>query len=116
MDQLKHFIHSLIYIDNETLEECALREVQEETGIKNLELIKHISITYHTYKQFGKHILKESHWYKMLSKKEEKLTPQVEEGITEIRWVKKQDLKNYFDNTFPTVITILKMHETLNSK
>ena len=44
----------------------------------------------------------------MLSKGNEKLIPQTEEDITEIIWVKKEDLKNYFDNTFPTIISILK--------
>ena len=92
----------------ETLHECAVREVREETGITKVEIGKEINITYHTYVEFGKHILKESHWFVMLAKKDEKLQPQVEEDITEIRWVKKEDLKNYFDNTFPTIITVLK--------
>jgi 8-oxo-dGTP pyrophosphatase MutT (NUDIX family) len=94
--------------DNETLEECAVREVHEETGLTVLEISKKIDITYHTYIEFGKHILKESHWYKMLSKGKEKLVPQTEEDITDIRWAKKEDLKDYLDNTFPTIITILK--------
>lgn len=94
--------------DNETLEECATREVQEETGILSLKIIKEIDTTYHTYVEYGKHILKESHWYKMISSGNEKLVPQTEEDITDIRWVKKNDLKNYFNNTFPTIITVLK--------
>ena len=67
-----------------------------------------IDTTYHTYLQFGKHILKESHWYMMLAKGNEAFKPQFEEDITEIRWVKKIDLKNYLDNTFPTIISVLK--------
>ena len=94
--------------DDETLEECAVREVQEETGIKNLEIKESINITYHTYKQFGKHILKESHWYKMSAGSDEQLIPQTEEDITEIRWVKTTGLKKYFNNSFPTIITVLK--------
>jgi len=94
--------------DGETLLECAVREVQEETGLKKLEPGDEIKTTYHTYVDFGKHILKESHWYHMLSKEKEDLIPQVEEDITEIRWVKKEDLKNYLDNTFPTIISVLE--------
>ncbi len=93
---------------NETLLECALREVREETGLVKIKPGKEIEITYHTYVEFGKHILKESHWFLMTAKDNESLIPQVEEDITDIRWVKKEDLKNYFDNSFPTIRTVLK--------
>jgi len=91
----------------ETIEECALREVEEETGLKNLELRKLLKITFHTYVQFGKHILKETHWYSMIAKGNENLIPQTEEDITETRWIKKTDLKNYLSNTFPAIAEIL---------
>ncbi len=92
----------------ETLEECAIREVKEETGIQKLKIISKINITYHTYVEFGKHILKESHWYLMEAAKDSKLQPQVEEDITEIRWVKKEDIHEYLSNTFPTIKSIFK--------
>jgi len=91
----------------ETLEACALREVSEETGLKNLELGQLIQITFHTYSLFGKHILKETHWYAMTAKGKESLVPQTEEDITEIRWVKKTELKKYLSNTFETIAEIL---------
>lgn len=91
----------------ETIEECALREVEEETGLKNPELGKLLKIAFHTYVQFGKHILKETHWYSMIAKGNENLIPQTEEDITETRWVKKTDLKNYLSNTFPAIAEIL---------
>jgi 8-oxo-dGTP pyrophosphatase MutT (NUDIX family) len=93
---------------NETILDCAIREVKEETGLTKVKTGKAIDITYHTYTEFGKHILKESHWYMMYVKGEEILTPQVEEGITEIRWVKKDDLKSYMNNTFPAIAGLLK--------
>lgn len=91
----------------ETIEECALREVEEETGLKNVELGKLLKITFHTYVQFGKHILKETHWFSMIAKGNENLIPQTEEDITETKWVKKTDLKNYLSNTFPAIAEIL---------
>ena len=94
--------------DNETIEQCAKREVQEETGLHELETGEPIDITYHTYVEFGKHILKESHWYAMKAIGDERLIPQTEEDITEIIWVKKEDLKKYVSNTFPTILAVLK--------
>ncbi len=93
--------------NNETIEECAIREVQEETGLQNLKILKPIEITYHTYSQFGKKILKESHWYLMSVTGNETLIPQTEEEITAIIWSKKQDLGKYILNTFPTIADIL---------
>jgi len=94
--------------DNETLEECAVREVREETGLSQVNLGIELLITYHTYVEFGKHILKESHWFEMTTTLHESLHPQTEEEITEVRWVKRHDLKKYVDNTFPTIFSVLQ--------
>ena len=95
----------------ETLEQCAVREVEEETGLTGVELGNKIVTTYHTYTQFGKHILKESHWYKMKSNSGQKLIPQTEEDITEIRWVKRSELKKYTSKTYQTIIEVLDQQE-----
>jgi mutator protein MutT len=91
----------------ETIEQCAVREVEEETGLKDIKLNKLITVTYHTYDEFGKHILKDSHWYNMKVSGQQTTTPQTEEQIEEIKWVKKKELKNYFENTFPSVKDVL---------
>ncbi len=91
----------------ESIEQCAVREVEEETGLTAIQLKKLLTITYHTYNEFGKHILKDSHWYKMKVKSNQSITPQTEEDITELRWVKKKDLKEYMNNTFPSVKDVL---------
>jgi 8-oxo-dGTP pyrophosphatase MutT (NUDIX family) len=93
----------------ETLEQCALREVEEETGLKGVVLKKPLTVTYHTYEEFGKHIVKDSHWYLMKVKGEQLLQPQTEEDIHEIRWVKKKDLPTYYDLAFPSVREVLAM-------
>ena len=93
--------------EGETIEECAKREVQEETNLHELEIGNPIGITYHTYVQFGKHILKESHWYTMNAEGDEKLIPQTEEDISDITWANKKDIKKYISNTFPTIVSVL---------
>jgi len=92
----------------ETLENCAIREVEEETGLEKPEIIRPLKITYHTYVEFGKHILKETHWYLMKATGDEKLIPQTEEQISDIIWAKKEDLKQYLSNTYPTIEMVLK--------
>lgn len=94
--------------EGETFENCAKREVEEETGLQKPEIIKPLKITYHTYIQFGKHILKETHWYLMEVSGDEKLIPQTEEQISEIIWVKKENLQKYIANTYPTIEMVLK--------
>jgi 8-oxo-dGTP pyrophosphatase MutT (NUDIX family) len=87
----------------ETIEHCAMREVMEETGIDGVTLEGPLLITYHTYDESGKHILKETHWFRMLSPVPNELTPQAEEQITELRWVEKGEMKVLLGNTFASV-------------
>ena len=92
----------------ETLEQCALREVQEETGLQKVVLQSPLITTYHTYHEGARFILKESHWFTMTANGSEKLVPQTEEEIFEIKWVEKNGLKKYFPQTFPSVLDVLK--------
>lgn len=92
----------------ESIQECALREVSEETGLNDLKLINPFQLTYHTYKEKGKLILKESHWFLMEYHGNETPVPQLEEQITDIKWVAKKDLSNYFSETFVAVRDILQ--------
>ncbi len=93
----------------ETLEACAVREVEEETGLKKVKLISPLTITYHTYHEGARFILKESHWYKMKANGDQPLVPQTEEDIHEIKWVKADDLPKYRKNTFPSVVDVLDL-------
>jgi len=86
---------------------CALREVEEETGVKNITVNKKVGETYHTYDAYGKHFLKTTHWYYMSCKKEQHLVPQTEEDITEIKWVATKDIKAPMQNTYPSIKDIL---------
>ena len=93
--------------EGETIEECTVREIYEETGI-TAKIKKPLAITYHTYDENGKHILKESHWYLLSCKDGNSLRPQAEEQITEIKWVKSSDLKPLLANTFPSIVDVIK--------
>jgi 8-oxo-dGTP pyrophosphatase MutT (NUDIX family) len=92
---------------NETIEQCAVREVEEETGLTEVELKKFLLTTYHTYHESGKHILKENHWYEMEVKGIPPLVPQLAEDITRASWVKKEALPDIMNNTYPSIAEIL---------
>ena len=95
----------------ETLEQCAIREVQEETGLKKIKLQSPIITTYHTYHEGTRFILKESYWFGMNTGSEEKLIPQTEEDIHEIKWVKADELDKYKKDSFPSIRDVLEAYD-----
>lgn len=93
--------------EGESLDQCALREVKEETGLQHLRLIEPLLVTYHTYDEDGKHILKETHWYLMHAGRDQQLKPQHEEQITAIEWAGEKQLPKYMENTFPLIKDVI---------
>lgn len=91
----------------------AVREVEEECGIKVNSIGKKICVTYHTYKSKGEVILKRTHWYQMTFKGEGELKPQLEEGITKVLWFKREQTAPIVKNTFPSIIDVLVKLELL---
>jgi ADP-ribose pyrophosphatase YjhB (NUDIX family) len=91
----------------EKLETCALREVEEETGLKEVKIIAPLSVTYHTYHEGTKFILKTSHWYKMKVKGKQELIPQTEEDIQEIKWVTAEEIPDLMKNSYPLIAELL---------
>ncbi len=69
----------------ETVEQAALREVREETGLQHLEIIKPLPVTYHTYRQGRQRILKRTYWFEMKTP-DLVLVPQTEEDIELAVW------------------------------
>jgi ADP-ribose pyrophosphatase YjhB (NUDIX family) len=91
----------------ESLEECAVREVEEETGLKNVQLGELIDVTLHQYEENGESITKKTAWYKMRGSSGDTLTPQTEEQIEDIRWVAPSGLEPYMQNTYANIIHII---------
>lgn len=91
----------------ETLEQCAVREVKEETGLHKVQLESPLLTTYHTYDESGHHILKESYWYRMKAADGQKIVPQQEEQITELRWVAHDGMGELLKNTFPSIVDVI---------
>jgi 8-oxo-dGTP pyrophosphatase MutT (NUDIX family) len=70
----------------ESAPQAAVREVQEETGLVNLDLGAPAGTTLHTYTMNKKRMLKTTYWFRMRTA-DTRLVPQTEEDISEIRWV-----------------------------
>ncbi len=92
----------------ETFEEAAIREVEEECGIRNPEIISPIGPSFHVYHLNGQTILKETRWFEMIYHGNSTPTPQTEEDISEINWVSGENVKNFADTTYPSIREILK--------
>lgn len=93
--------------EGETLEACAIREIQEETGVTGLILKEPLCITYHTYYQDGVHILKESHWYLIEAQGLQPFSPQTEEDIEQCEWVDFKELSKYMSNTHASIFDVV---------
>jgi ADP-ribose pyrophosphatase YjhB (NUDIX family) len=96
--------------ENETIETCALREVEEETGLREVKLDESLALTYHTYHEGSKFVLKESHWYKMRVTGEQQLLPQENEGISQAIWVSKDSLTDFHEKFFPSVADVIEKY------
>ena len=81
----------------ESIEETAVREVQEETGLNNLVVERFLGRTLHTFwsyhSKISKRILKESFWYEMRTT-DDNLVPQTEEDIELAEWISPEDFVN----------------------
>jgi 8-oxo-dGTP pyrophosphatase MutT (NUDIX family) len=93
--------------DGEDIESCAVRETEEETGLKGVRMGKPLITSHHTYDESGHHILKETFWYKLSVTGNQDLKPQVEEHITEIRWVNPASMQEVLSNTYPLIKDVL---------
>ena len=91
----------------ENIQECAIREVEEECGVNNLQIVSQPQITYHTYEINGKAILKRTYWFKMNTNYTDKLVPQIKEGITKVEWVYEKDISKKLENTFGIIKDLL---------
>ena len=88
---------------NETIEETAVREVQEECALKRVMAKKEFSRTYHIYKMKTGYVLKETVWFEMLADSSEMIKPQEQEDISDVRWVPPNELPGFADETYASL-------------
>lgn len=87
---------------------AAVREVEEECGIDNIQIENLLSITFHSYFAHDQRWLKRTHWYNMNTTATSPLQPQLEENITDAQWMKPSDIRQKtLGNIYPLIEDVL---------
>ncbi|MBR9845012.1 MAG: NUDIX domain-containing protein [Algicola sp.] len=92
----------------ETIEETALREVEEETGVKGLSIVKPIETTYHIFKRNGKHKIKITYWFEMKTSYDGILSPEENEGITKVVWLNEEERTKALENSYANIKCLIQ--------
>ena len=87
----------------EEIEDTAIREVEEETGVTGLKITKKLQKTYHVFKRNGKYKLKITHWYEMKTNFEGTPKGQLEEGIEKVAWLTPEEIKEALKNSYENI-------------
>ncbi|WP_395044990.1 NUDIX hydrolase [Flavobacterium sp.] len=87
----------------EEIEDCSLREVEEETGVNNLKITKKLQKTYHIFKRNGVYRLKITHWFEMKTDFEGTPIPQANEGIEKVAWLNPEEIKQALKNSYENI-------------
>lgn len=92
--------------------DCAVREVEEETGVK-VSIEQKIGSTWHTYVNKKKYILKKTHWYVMRCVDDTNMAPQDEEDIDEVRWMSLSELRAALYNSYRSIRAVIQEYHKL---
>ncbi len=93
---------------NELIIDAAVREVEEETSVKDLIVKKTLPITYHIFKRNTKYKLKKTYWYLMKTSYSGKLVPQLNEGIERAVWKDKDEIQSVMKNVYKNIEVLIK--------
>jgi 8-oxo-dGTP pyrophosphatase MutT (NUDIX family) len=97
----------------EEIEDTAIREVEEETGVTNLKITHKLQKTYHVFKRGGKYKLKVTHWYEMRTDFTGTPKPQANEGIEKVAWLGPEEIKEALKNSYENIKLLFEEEELL---
>lgn len=94
--------------EGESAEECAVREIAEETGVEGAKIVRFLCNTLHTYNVYGEWELKQTSWY-LLSAKSCPTKPQKEEDIAIAKWCSPEEVEANLRETYPTIRNVFEI-------
>ena len=94
---------------NETIESCAIREVEEECGIQQVQIKAPLTYTLHIYPRKEKWFLKKTFWYTMSCPLNCTPTPQTEEDIEEVLWWPLKKIEEIQKETYPSLQEVFEL-------
>ncbi|MDR0982633.1 MAG: NUDIX domain-containing protein [Culturomica sp.] len=95
----------------ESAENCAIREVEDECGVKDLQILKSMPSTLHIYRLNQESILKRTYWFEMTCPDGQIPIPQTEEGITRAFWFPITDLDAIIHLFYPSLQNNLENYQ-----
>jgi 8-oxo-dGTP pyrophosphatase MutT (NUDIX family) len=96
--------------EGETIQTCAVREVEEETGLTAIQLHEMLCFTNHTYfdKYLNEEVVKRTYWFHMSIPNMQEGIPQLAEDIEKIEWHSLGKARHCLDQTFPTILEVVE--------
>jgi len=96
----------------ETIQTCAIREVQEETGIQHIQLHELLNFTNHLYfdSYLNEDVVKRTYWFHMTIASLQDGKPQTSEDIEKIEWHSLATAKKCLEQTYPTIIEVIEAY------
>lgn len=92
----------------EEIDETAIREVEEETGVRHLKITQKLSKTYHIFKRNGDFRLKITQWYEMSTTYTGPLEGQLEEGIEKVVWLAPEQIPSALQNSYENIKSLFE--------
>lgn len=95
--------------EGEDAAHAALREVEEETGLAGLNIVRQLPTSWHCYLYEDEWRLKPTYWYLMTTDDPSNTRPQTDEDITEVTFLSEYDLEWFLKNTYRSIAETLEI-------
>lgn len=94
--------------EGEDVATAAIREVEEETGLMGLKIIRQLPSSWHCYLYEDEWRLKQTSWFLMTADDTSHTNPQTDEDITEVTFLSEYDLEWFLKNTYRSIAETLE--------